>query len=57
MRLNISDPLNESNNVGGKKTETERLREMFRITSFGLREAEGRDLLGYLFSLSNLLKE
>lgn len=57
MKLNITDPLNESNNLGGRKTEIEKLRCMFRVVDYGLRMADGRDILGYLLSLHNSFKE
>ena len=30
MKLNLIDPLNSRNNIGGKNTKADRLRNMFR---------------------------
>lgn len=47
-KINIYDPLNEYNNVGGRKTDVNRLRDMFKATDYGLRLAGGRGILDYL---------
>lgn len=44
-KINIYDPLNEYNNVGGRKTDVNRLREMFKAADYGLRLATGRNIL------------
>jgi hypothetical protein len=36
MRLNIKDPLNGKNNMGGKNTNTEKVKNMFRSIYYGL---------------------
>lgn len=56
MKFNIIDPLNPTNNLGGKKTEIEKLRAMFRTLIYGLGDAGGKDILGHLFSLGNIFK-
>lgn len=35
-RLNIADPLNTKNNMGGKNTDVYRLKNMFRTIYYGL---------------------
>lgn len=52
--MNIYDPLNASNNVGGRKTDVNRLREMLKVTDYGLRLSGGKNILEYLFSLPNI---
>lgn len=53
-KLSIYDPLNEHNNVGGRKTDVERLRQMFKTVDYGLRLASGKNILEGLFSLNNI---
>lgn len=55
-RINIYDPLNEYNNVGGRKTDVNRLRQMFKAVDYGLRLASGKNILEYLFSLHNIFQ-
>ncbi len=52
--MNIYDPLNPTNNVGGRRTDVGRLREMFRATDYGLRIVSGRNILDYIFNLHNI---
>lgn len=36
MRFNIKDPLNGKNNMGGKNTNTEKVKNMFRSIYYGM---------------------
>ena len=36
-QLNLIDPLNSNNNVGGKKTDAEKLHNMFKIVDAALK--------------------
>lgn len=56
-QFNIYDPLNNYNNVGGRKTDVNRLREMFRTADYGLRLAGGKNILEYMFSLHNIFSK
>lgn len=52
--MNILDPLNTTNNVGGRKTNINKLRDMLKITDYALRLASGKNILEYIFSLHNM---
>jgi hypothetical protein len=36
LRLNIKDPINMKNNMGGKNTDTYKVKNMFRTIFYGL---------------------
>jgi hypothetical protein len=36
LRLNIQDPINTKNNMGGKNTNAYKVRNMFRVIYYGL---------------------
>ena len=55
-RLNIIDPLNPSNNVGGKDTRIDQLELMFKTTFYGLKEG-GEKILSYLFQLHDIFED
>ena len=58
LRFNLIDPLNHSNNVGGRHTDTEKLKEMFKIIDYGLRLKMGTtddEVLPYLFNLNKMM--
>lgn len=40
MQLNIMDPLNPKNNIGGRKTDVEKLYSMFKIVDCALKLGE-----------------
>lgn len=44
-RMNIYDPLNGSNNVGGRKTDVNGLREMLKVVDYGMRLGSGKNIL------------
>ena len=37
LKLNLIDPINHTNNAGGKNTDTEAVRNMFKVLDYGLR--------------------
>ena len=51
MRLNLTDPLNARNNIGGKNTKCEELRWMFRGVYYWLIEGGCQPYLEHLFCL------
>ena len=55
-KINIIDPLNQYNNVGGRKTDVVKLREMFKAADYGLRLASGKNILQYLCELNILFR-
>lgn len=48
MKLNLIDPLNLNNNVGGKKTETLKLQKMFKSIYYGIHRIRNESLSSYL---------
>lgn len=56
-KLSIYDPLNECNNVGGRKTDVDKLIRMFRTVDYGLRHSSGKNILEGLFNLNNIFLE
>ena len=60
MKLNLIDPINHTNNAGGKNTDTQAVRNMFKVLDYGLRlktqECE-EEILPYLFQLNRLFIE
>ena len=60
MKFSLIDPLNRSNNVGGKKTETLKIQSMFKNIYYSMHlsqlQKEGQKLFPYLDQFSLLLK-
>jgi len=53
-KMNLFDPLNVYNNVGGRKTDVNKLIEMLKSTYYGIKLASGRNTLPYLFSMNRI---
>ena len=52
MKMNIYDPLNSKNNMGGKNTKTNELRNMFRLLYFSINQSIFPPYLDHLYSLN-----
>ena len=54
-RLNLMDPLNPCNNMGGRQTDAELLHNMFRTVRYGFAQAQTEgEMLEYIFALHHL---
>lgn len=54
MKLNLIDPFNHKNNIGGKNTKAKQLQNMFRAIYYWLNQPADPPYLPQLFSLSLL---
>ena len=61
MKLNLIDPINYTNNVGGRHTETEKVRDMFKAIDHGIRikinGTSDPEILPFLFQLNRIFTE
>jgi hypothetical protein len=57
LKFNIFDPLNFSNNAGGKETNVDEMRKMFKALNIGMKMTSSKQVLPFLLQIFHIFSK